>query len=340
MNGKTVLVTGGAGYIGTHVCVELATAGFGVVVIDNLSRSHRGAIDRVEALAGRSIDFVVGDVRDSALLENLFARRRIDVVIHLAGLKAVGESAAQPLLYYDNNVVGMIALCRAMDAIGVRNFVYSSSATVYGAPGFLPMTESHPLAPTNPYGQSKLIGEMLLGDLHRSNPEWRSAMLRYFNPVGAHASATIGEDPRGEPNNLLPYVAQVALGRRERLTVHGNDYETPDGTGIRDYIHVVDLAAAHVSAVNHLLRNEGLLTLNLGTGRGHSVLEVVAAFERASGRSVPYRIANRRTGDVAACYADASAAASILGWRAERDLASMCADAWAWQTANPGGYGP
>lgn len=338
MNGITTLVTGGAGYIGTHICVELLAAGGDVVIIDNLSRSHRGAIARVEKLGGRSIDFIEGDLRDDALLKKTFERRSINAVIHLAGLKAVGESTSNPLLYYDNNIGGMLALCRAMDDADVRNFVYSSSATVYGEPRSLPMTESHPLAPTNPYGQCKLIGEMLLSDLHRGDPRWRIATLRYFNPVGAHSSGMIGEDPRGEPNNLVPYIAQVAVGRRPRLTIFGDDYETPDGTGVRDYLHVVDLAEAHVRAVSHLLAHPGATTLNLGTGRGYSVREVVAAFEEASGRSVPSAVAARRPGDIAACYADPALAEGVLGWRARRDLAAMCADTWRWQQANPGGY--
>ena len=338
MNGKTILITGGAGYIGTHICVELLAAGFDVVIVDDLSRSHREAVDRVERITRRKVDFVQADLRDIAALRVLFARRRIDSVIHLAGFKAVGESSAKPLLYYDNNVGGMIALCRAMDEADVRAFVFSSSATVYGAPQFLPMNEQHPLAPASPYGQCKLIGEMLLGDLHRADPRWKISLLRYFNPVGAHSSGDIGEDPRGEPNNLLPYVAQVAIGRRGHLTIFGDDYETPDGTGVRDYIHVVDLAIAHVRAVEHLATNPGLHTLNLGTGRGYSVREVVTAFERASGRNVPFRIAGRRAGDIAACYADASEAEKHLGWRAERDLTEMCVDAWRWQSANPQGY--
>ena len=271
-------------------------------------------------------------------MRSLFAERHIDAVVHLAGYKAVGESSSDPLLYYDNNLIGMIVLCRAMRDAGVHTFIYSSSATVYGEPRFLPMTENHPLTPVNPYGQSKLVGEVMLGDLHRADPQWRIARLRYFNPVGAHESGMIGEDPRDTPNNLLPFVAQVAIGRREQLTIFGDDYDTPDGTGIRDYIHVVDLARAHVRAVDYLIDQEGLVTLNLGTGRGYSVREVVAAFERVSGRRVPYRFAERRAGDVAACYADSSAAERVLGWQAERDLDAMCADAWRWQSQNPRGY--
>lgn len=335
----TLLVTGGAGYIGSHICVDLLAAGHDVIVLDDLSRSQRAAVDRIAEVAGRAVDFVHADLRDAEALRALFARRAIDGVIHLAGYKAVGESSSKPLLYYDNNVIGMIRLCQAMDEANVRTFVFSSSATVYGEPRFLPMTETHPLGPTNPYGQSKLAGEMLLSDLHRADPRWRIALLRYFNPVGAHASGMIGEDPRGEPNNLLPYVAQVAVGRRERLTIFGDDYDTIDGTGVRDYIHVVDLARAHVSALDHLAGDPGLVTLNLGTGRGYSVREIVAAFERASGRPVPVRVAGRRPGDVAACYADPARAERVLGWRAEHDIDAMCADAWRWQSMNPQGYG-
>ena len=337
--GKSILVTGGAGYIGTHICVELIAAGHDAIVVDNLSRSLRGAIDRIAAVAGRPVEFVEADLRDADAMRSLFAERRIDAVIHLAGYKAVGESSSDPLLYYDNNVIGMIALCRAMADASVRTLVYSSSATVYGEPQFLPMAEDHPLSPTSPYGQCKLIGEMMLGDLQRSDPRWRIARLRYFNPVGAHESGMIGEDPRDAPNNLLPFVAQVAIGRRDQLTIFGDDYDTPDGTGVRDYIHVVDLARAHVRAVDTLADHEGLVTLNLGTGRGYSVRELVTAFERASGRTIPYRIAGRRAGDVGACYADPSSATRVLGWQAERDLHAMCADAWRWQSMNPQGYG-
>ena len=336
--GKSILVTGGAGYIGTHICVELLGAGHDAIIVDNLSRSLRGAVDRIVSVAGRPVQFVEADLRDDDAMRALFAEHRIDAVIHLAGYKAVGESSSDPLLYYDNNIIGMIALCRAMADANVRTFVYSSSATVYGEPQFLPMTEDHPLSPTSPYGQCKLIGEMMLADLHRADPRWRIARLRYFNPVGAHESGMIGEDPRDVPNNLLPFVTQVAVGRRDALTIFGDDYDTPDGTGVRDYIHVVDLARAHVRTVETLPDHPELVTLNLGTGRGHSVLELVAAFERASGRSIPYRIAGRRAGDVVACYADPSTAARVLGWQAERDLDAMCADAWRWQSMNPQGY--
>ena len=336
--GKSILVTGGAGYIGTHICVELLAAGHDVIIVDNLSRSLRGAVDRIAAVAGRPVEFIEADLRDENAMRALFAEHRIDAVIHLAGYKAVGESSSDPLLYYDNNIVGMIALCCAMAHANVRTFVYSSSATVYGEPQFLPMTEDHPLSPTSPYGQCKLIGEMMLADLHRADPRWRIARLRYFNPVGAHESGMIGEDPRDVPNNLLPFVAQVAVGRRDALTIFGDDYDTPDGTGVRDYIHVVDLARAHVRAVETLPDHPELVTLNLGTGRGHSVRELVAAFERASGRKIVYRIAGRRAGDVVTCYADPSAAARVLGWQAERDLDAMCADAWRWQSMNPQGY--
>jgi UDP-glucose 4-epimerase len=338
MKGQTILVTGGAGYIGTHVCVELLANGANVIVFDNLARSHRRALERVEALSGRSIVFVNGDVRDYQLLCDVFARSSVDAVIHLAGLKAVGESGQQPVLYYDNNVCGTVALCRAMQHGGVKQLVFSSSATVYGEPQFLPLTEAHPLAPTNPYGQSKLIVEMLLHDLHQSDSRWRIAVLRYFNPVGAHPSGMIGEDPRGTPGNLVPYLAQVAIGRQPSLTIFGDDYDTPDGTGLRDYIHVMDLAEAHVRALAFLSDATEILTANLGTGRGYTVLEVVAEFERASGKAIPCAVAGRRSGDVAACYADATLAGKVLDWRARRDLRAMCADAWRWQDSNPRGY--
>ena len=330
MRNRTILVTGGAGYIGTHICVELLAEQCDVVVFDNLSRSHRGAIDRVERIAGRPIGFVEGDLRDAALLRNLFAHRRIDAVIHLAGYKSVGESSADPLLYYDNNVGGMIALCRAMDEASVRTFVYSSSATVYGAPQFLPMTERHPLSPTTPYGQCKLIGEMLLDDLHRADARWKIARLRYFNPVGEHASGTIGEDPRDEPANLVPYVAQVAVGRRDRLTIFGDDYDTPDGTCIRDYIHVADLADAHILALAALAQHDRMI-YNLGNGSGFSVRQVIEAARRVTGHAIPVEIKPRRAGDPARLVASSEQAKSNLGWQPKHpDLDDILASAWAW----------
>jgi len=326
-----LLVTGGAGYIGSHTCVELLAAGHDVTVFDNFCNSHAESLKRVERIAGRAPTLVRGDVRDGAALEGALRASAAEAVIHFAGLKAVGESVAQPLAYYDNNFVGTLRLLEAMRATGTRLLVFSSSATVYGDPQRLPLTEEHPLSATNPYGRSKLMIEDLLRDMAQADPAWRFAILRYFNPVGAHASGLIGEDPQGIPNNLMPYIAQVAVGRREFLNVWGNDYGTPDGTGVRDYIHVVDLACGHLAALERLRAHAGCLTANLGTGRGYSVLEMVAAFERASGRPVPYRIAPRRAGDVAACWADPSKAQQVLGWQATRGLEEMCASAWAFQ---------
>ncbi|HNB80315.1 MAG TPA: UDP-glucose 4-epimerase GalE [Rhodocyclaceae bacterium] len=333
-----ILVTGGAGYIGSHTCVELLQAGEQVIVLDNFSNSSPEAVRRVGAIAGRAPLCVEGDIRDAACLARLFSDHDIEAVIHFAGLKAVGESVAKPLLYYDNNVVGTIRLLEAMRAAGVRNLVFSSSATVYGDPQRLPLTEDHPLSATNPYGQSKLMIEEILRDVARSEPGWRIGLLRYFNPVGAHASGTIGEDPQGIPNNLMPFVAQVAVGAREKLSVFGGDYPTPDGTGVRDYIHVVDLAIGHLRALDRIRAHEGLFAVNLGTGIGYSVLDMVRAFEAASGRKVAYRIVDRRPGDIASCYADPSLARALLGWRAERGIEQMCADAWRWQSANPRGF--
>lgn len=333
----TILVTGGAGYIGSHTCVELLEAGHRVVVYDNFSNSHPEAVERVRQIAGGDCRLVEGDIRDQARLEAALREHRCDAVIHFAGLKAVGESVEKPLDYYDNNVIGTHRLLRAMQMAGVGALVFSSSATVYGDPRFLPLTEAHPLSATNPYGRTKLIIEEMLCDLHQSAPEWKIAILRYFNPVGAHASGLIGEDPQGLPNNLMPFVAQVAVGRRERLNVWGNDYPTPDGTGVRDYIHVVDLAKGHLRALDKLAE-PGCLAVNLGTGRGYSVLEVVRAFEQSSGQTIPLTMAPRRAGDVASCYADPELAASLLGWRAERDIEAMCADHWRWQKQNPQGY--
>jgi len=334
-----ILLTGGAGYIGSHACVALLSAGHEVVVLDNLCNSSRVAIDRVAQICGKAPAFVEGDVRDPALLDRVFGDYPVTAVMHFAGLKAVGESVDKPLEYYDNNVRGTLELLAAMRRAGVRTIVFSSSATVYGDPASVPIREDFPRSATNPYGRSKLMIEDILEDLHRAESGWNVARLRYFNPVGAHESGLIGEDPQGIPNNLMPYVAQVAIGRRERLSVFGNDYPTPDGTGVRDYIHVMDLAEGHVAALDWLAREGGMLTVNLGTGQGYSVLDMVHGFEKASGRPVPYEIVARRPGDIAACWADPSLARRLLGWEAKRGIEAMCADAWRWQTMNPEGYG-
>lgn len=333
-----VMVTGGAGYIGSHTCVELLTAGHQVVVVDNLCNSKQAALDRVQEISGRSLRFVQADLRDTSALEGLFAEDAFDAVIHFAGLKAVGESTQIPLDYYDNNIGGTLSLCRAMAGAGVKRLVFSSSATVYGDPATVPISEDFPLSATNPYGRTKLFIEEILRDLYRADSDWRIALLRYFNPVGAHPSARIGEDPSGIPNNLMPFIAQVAVGKRDALQVFGGDYPTPDGTGVRDYIHVVDLALGHLAALKYLERTPGLLTCNLGTGRGYSVLEMVAAFAAACGKPVPYRVVERRPGDVATCYADPALALAKLGWRAERGLEEMVADSWRWQRENPEGF--
>ncbi len=334
----TVLLTGATGYIGSHTWLALQAAGFDVVGVDDFSNSSPAVLERLQRLGGRAPVFERLDVTDPAAMDALLQRHRIDAAVHFAAFKAVGESVAQPLAYYRNNVGGLVNVCSALQRHGVRRFVFSSSATVYGDPVSLPITEAAPLTATNPYGQTKLIGETLLRDLGAADPAWQIATLRYFNPVGAHESGLIGEDPRGTPNNLMPYVAQVAVGRREFLQVFGNDYPTPDGTGVRDYIHVEDLAEGHVAALRRLLDHPGSLTVNLGTGRGCSVLEVVRAYAAASGREVPYRIVPRRPGDVAACWADPSLAATLLGWRARHDLDRMCADSWRWQSMNPNGF--
>jgi UDP-glucose 4-epimerase len=328
---QTLLVTGGAGYIGSHTCVELLGAGYRIVVIDNFSNSKPTVLERVEKIGGRAFVFLEVDIRDRGALRDVFRTHGIDAVIHFAGLKAVGESVSQPLRYYDNNISGSLVLFEVMAESGVKTLVFSSSATVYGDPCSVPIREDFPLSATNPYGRSKLAIETILRDLFRADESWRIALLRYFNPVGAHESGTIGEDPNGIPNNLMPYIAQVAIGKLPQLQVFGGDYPTPDGTGVRDYIHVVDLARGHLAALRALDGQPGVLTVNLGTGRGVSVLDMVCAFERASGRAVPYRIVARRPGDVAQCYADASLAESLFGWRAERGIETMCRDSWRWQ---------
>lgn len=334
----TLLLTGATGYIASHTWVALLEAGYHVIGLDNLCNSQREVIQRLARITGKTPHFVEGDVRDRALLEKLFSENRIAGVIHFAALKSVGESVSQPLAYYDNNLNGLLTLCSTMQAAGVRQLVFSSSATVYGNPHTVPIQEHFPLSATNPYGQTKLMGEQILRDLERSDDSWRIAYLRYFNPVGAHESGLIGEDPGGIPNNLMPYVAQVACGRREKLMVFGGDYPTADGTGVRDYIHVCDLADGHLAALDYL-RNAGKgMTVNLGTGRGYSVLEVVKAYEAASGRPVPYEIVARRPGDIASCYAEPALAEELMGWRVKYDLDRMCADSWRWQSTNPMGF--
>lgn len=335
-----ILVTGGTGYIGSHTCLELLTQGYQVTVLDNLSNSSPESIRRVETITHQPIQFIHGDIRDRNLLDNLFQTNQFAAVIHFAGLKAVGESVANPLLYFANNVGGTLTLLQSMAAANLKTLIFSSSATVYGNPQIVPISETATLAPTNPYGRSKLIIENMLADVYVADLNWKIAKLRYFNPVGAHSSGLIGEDPTGIPNNLMPFISQVASGRREYLSVFGNDYPTPDGTGIRDYIHVMDLASGHIAALNYLFQKSGgdLLTVNLGTGRGVSVLEIVNAFEQATGQKIPYKIVNRRSGDIAECYADASLAKQILGWQANYTIEQMCYDAWHWQAKNPNGY--
>lgn len=336
---QRILVTGGAGYIGSHTTLALLQAGFEVVVLDNLCNSSAKSLERVTEIAGRAPTFICGDVRDRAQLDRLFAEHPISAVLHFAGLKAVGESVADPLCYYDVNVCGAVTLCQAMQAAGVFSLVFSSSATVYGDPTRVPIDEDQPVGqPANPYGRSKLMVERVLADLAAANGAWRVALLRYFNPVGAHESGRIGEDPSGIPNNLLPYIAQVAVGKLAELTVFGDDYPTPDGTGVRDYIHVVDLADGHLRALQALHTRPGVHVWNLGTGTGTSVLQMLQAFEQASGRMVPYRIAPRRAGDVATCYANPAKAERELGWKATRGLEQMMRDTWRWQSRNPRGY--
>ncbi len=335
---ECVLVTGGAGYIGSHTSIELLNAGYHVVVIDNLANSSPRAIDAVQRITNRSVAFHRGDIRDRTLLDKLFADHDVRAVIHFAGLKAVGESVAEPTKYFDNNVYGTLNLINAMRNAGCGRLVFSSSATVYGDAASVPISESAPTSPTNPYGRSKLMIEDMLRDICAADPTFSASILRYFNPVGAHVSGEIGEDPLGPPNNLLPFITQVAVGRRPELSVFGNDYDTADGTGVRDYIHVVDLARGHLAALEFLETHTGAFTHNLGTGRGFSVLEIVRAFERTSGTTIPFRIAPRRAGDIATSYADSSRAAHDLNWRAQLDLDAMCADAWRWQSRYPNGF--
>jgi len=334
---KKIFLTGGAGYIGSHTCVELLNAGYEVVVFDNFCNSRPSALKRVEQITGKSVTLVQGDIRDQTLLEGTLREHQCDAVVHFAGLKAVGESVAKPLMYYDNNVVGTQRLLSAMLSVGLKSIVFSSSATVYGNPQYLPLDEAHPLSATNPYGRSKLVIEDMLRDLYQSDSQWRISILRYFNPVGAHESGMIGEDPQGVPNNLMPFIAQVAVGRREYLNVWGNDYPTPDGTGVRDYIHVVDLALGHVKALQNLSTSQ-CQAINLGTGIGYSVMHLVEAFGRAAGKPIPYQLSERRPGDVAACYAAPALAEQRLGWKAQRGIDLMCKDVWRWQQNNPNGY--
>lgn len=334
-----ILVTGGAGYIGSHTCIELLNAGYEVVVLDNLSNSSEKSLERVAQITGKQVPFYKVDILDKEGMHEVFEKEPIDSVIHFAGLKAVGESVAKPLEYYHNNITGTLLLCDVMRSHGVKNIIFSSSATVYGDPAFIPITEECPKGKiTNPYGQTKSMLEQVLMDLNVADPEWNVVLLRYFNPIGAHESGLIGEDPKGIPNNLLPYIAQVAVGKLECLGVFGDDYDTPDGTGVRDYIHVVDLAKGHVKALKKIEDKSGVSIYNLGTGNGYSVLQVVAAFEKACGKKIPYAIKPRRAGDIATCYADAAKAKAELGWEAEFGIERMCEDSWRWQSSNPNGY--
>ena len=334
-----ILVTGGAGYIGSHTCIELLNEGYEVVIVDNLDNSNAKAVDRIEQITGKKVTFYEKDIRDKEAMNDIFGREKPECVIHFAGLKAVGESVQKPLEYYENNINGTLVMLDAMRKNGCKNIIFSSSATVYGDPAFIPITEECPKGKiTNPYGRTKSMLEEILTDLNVSDPEWNVILLRYFNPIGAHKSGLIGEDPKGIPNNLLPYVAQVAVGKLKCLGVFGNDYDTPDGTGVRDYIHVVDLARGHVKAINKIKENPGVKIYNLGTGKGYSVLQVVKAFSKACGHDVPYEIKPRRAGDIATCYADPSLAKKELGWVAEYGIDEMCADSWRWQSMNPNGY--
>ncbi|MBR0445998.1 MAG: UDP-glucose 4-epimerase GalE [Oscillospiraceae bacterium] len=334
-----VLVTGGAGYIGSHTCVELLNEGYGVVVVDNLCNSNAESLNRVEELTGKTVKFYEGDVRDEALLKKIFAENELGCVIHFAGLKAVGESVAKPWEYYDNNLNSTLVLTKVMKEAGMKNIIFSSSATVYTADNEMPLKETSRTGHcTNPYGWTKYMTEQILSGMANADKEWGIVLLRYFNPIGAHESGRIGEDPRGIPNNLMPYITQVAVGRREKLSVFGNDYDTPDGTGVRDYIHVVDLAKGHVAAVKYVQENKGCEVFNLGTGIGYSVLDMVHTFEEANGVKVPYQITDRRPGDLAICYADPAKSAEVLGWTATKNLTDMCRDSWNWQSQNPKGY--
>ncbi|MBU3626732.1 UDP-glucose 4-epimerase GalE [Polynucleobacter sp. JS-Safj-400b-B2] len=335
---KRILVTGGAGYIGSHTVLQLLDAQYEVSILDNLCNSQIESIRRLEQISGQTIDFIEGDIRDRVLLKEVFGQKSFDAVIHFAGLKAVGESVSLPLMYYENNIGGSLILFEEMLRAGVKTLVFSSSATVYGIPQFLPITEEHPLSATNAYGHTKLMIEQILRDLAAADPDFRVVLLRYFNPVGAHISGLIGEDPAGIPNNLMPFVSQVAVGKLKELAVFGDDYSTIDGTGVRDYIHVEDLASGHLAALKYLQSHDGILTTNLGTGRGTSVLEMIHAFEKVSGKKIPYKIKARRPGDVASCYADANHAASVLGWRSQYSIERMCEDGWRWQLQNPQGY--
>lgn len=334
----SILITGGAGYIGSHTCIELLCAGYEVCVTDNLSNSKEKSLERVQKITGKTFPFYKADLLDRDALEDIFKNERIEAVLHFAGLKAVGESVSKPLRYYHNNITGTLLLCEMMQKYGVKNLVFSSSATVYGNPDTVPIKEYFKLAPTNPYGRTKLMIEEILQDLYKSDDEWNIAILRYFNPVGAHPSGLIGEDPNGIPNNLLPYIAQVAVGKLHYLEVFGSDYPTKDGTGVRDYIHVVDLALGHLKALEKLKGKMGIVTYNLGTGQGYSVLEMVAAFSKVSGRNIPYKMVSRRPGDIAACYADPLKAGAELGWDAKKGIEDMCKDAWNWQSQNPNGF--
>ncbi len=335
---KTVLVTGGTGYIASHTVIQLQAAGFKVVIIDNLSNSKSLVVDKIEALSGVRPEFFETDIRDEQALDVLFSQYQFESVVHFAGLKAVGESTQLPLKYYENNVWGTVNLCKVMQQHGCKHIVFSSSATVYGDPASVPINESFPTSTTNPYGESKLVVEHILTDLQKSDPEWKVVLLRYFNPIGAHSSGTIGEDPKDIPNNLLPYVTQVAVGRLEQLSVFGNDYPTHDGTGVRDYIHVEDLAAAHVKAAEKIDQLSGVNIINLGTGNGYSVLDIVNTFEQVTGIKINYQISERRPGDIAECWADPTLAKSLLGWSAKKNLKDMLTDAWRWQSSNPNGY--
>lgn len=335
---NTILVTGGAGYIGTHTVLQLLDTDHDVIVLDNLSNSRREAINRVEALTGKSVTFYLGDILDRELLEQIFLTHSIDAVIHFAGLKAVGESVSEPLRYYENNVVGTTVLLEVMNSFDVKRIVFSSSATVYGMPERTPIDESSPLSATNPYGRTKLMIEDIMRDLASADPSWSIALLRYFNPIGAHESGQIGEDPFDIPNNLMPYITQVAVGRLNELSVFGDDYDTPDGTGVRDYIHVVDLAEGHLKAFDYVMDHTGAEAFNLGTGTGYSVLDLVHTFETESGKAVPYQVTPRRPGDIAMCFADPSKSKRVLGWEARHDIRAMCRDAWNWQSSNPNGY--